>query len=56
MTLLQLIAHLKEAFETHGEMEALIIRPESCGNCVYLANLGPEDVEVDPAAKTITFT
>lgn len=51
MTLLQLIAHLKETFETHGEMEVKIhcyaVKPEE---------VDLSDIKVDPEAKTITFT
>lgn len=53
MTLLQLIAHLKETFETHGEMEVEIRRSDDAST--YLGVVTADDIEVDQEAKTITF-
>lgn len=50
MTLLQLIAHLKDIYGEHGNLDVKL------GLISYPGELILSDIQVDPEAKTITFT
>lgn len=54
MTLIQLIDHLKQALEDNGgqDMEVKVDRGAITGPSQLWGN----DIDVDPEAKTITFT